>query len=434
MSQIEIKFYEPTPPQEKALKVLYEDKPFITLLNYGRQTGKSYCALMEAMNMCISQYEWTHTTPQYRIMFICPTNNLVNKHIDTIDAMFNDYPEVRDMVFKGGQKGIKTKDCELHFANGSIMLLRSAEQGDGLRGDTINFLFIDEAAFIPRKFVSEVLLPMLTRTKGRVFAFSTPNGRNWFYEWYNEGQHEEKRSKIISLRADYRDLNDPDVDIVINSMRETMTKQEFAREVLGEFITDGSLFSNVEERVTPEGHEVDLHCDRYIGIDVGVVDDYTVLTCINSKCEVIDIDRFNMKEDGLNYEQFKERIKSFIRKHDKYLYAAYFEINNKDLLFDDITSDEDMYKVMEFSTNISSKPKIINNLIKLFDDEKIMIPDNETLIAELYAYTSKQNPITGKVQFQNDTKLGAHDDMVCSLAIAAWCMKEETDGGIIEWD
>jgi phage FluMu gp28-like protein len=433
MSQIDIKFYEPTPPQSKALDVLYNKKPFITLANYGRQTGKSYMALMEAMGMCISQYEWSHTTPQYRVMFVCPTNNLVNKHIDTIDAMFNDYPEVRDIVFKGGQKGIKTKDCELHFANGSIMLLRSAEQGDGLRGDTINFLFIDEAAFQPRKFISEVLLPMLTRTGGRVFAFSTPNGRNWFYDWFNEGQNPENAKKIISLRADYRELNDPDVDRVIASMKETMTKQEFAREVMGEFITDGSLFANVEARVAPKDHEFDMLCDRFIGIDVGVVDDYTVLTCINRKYEVIDIDRFNMKEDELNYEQFKERIKAFIRKHNDKLYAAYFEINNKDLLFDDITADDDMYKIVEFNTNISTKPKIINNLIKLFDDEKIVIPDNNNLIAELYAYTSRQNPITGKVQFQNDTKLEGHDDMVCSLAIAAWCMKEETDGGTIEF-
>jgi phage FluMu gp28-like protein len=348
--------------------------------------------------------------------------------------MFNDYPEVRDMVFKGGQKGIKTKDCELHFANGSILLLRSAEQGDGLRGDTVNFLYIDEAAFVSRKFISEVLLPMVTRTNGRLLVFSTPNGRNWFYEWFNEGQDPEKKHKIISLSADYRELNDPNVDKVIMAMKETMTKQEFAREVMGEFVTDGSLFANVEERIIPEGHEVDLLCDRFIGIDVGVVDDYTVLTCINRKCEVIDIDRFNMKEDDLNYEQFKERIKAFIRKHNEKLFAAYFEINNKDLLFEDITSDEEMYKIQEFNTNISTKPKIINNLIKLFDDEAILIPDNSTLIAELYAYTSKQNPITGKVQFQNDTKMDAHDDMVCSLAIAAWCMKEETDGGTITFD
>lgn len=431
MARIELTLYNPTKPQQRALNILYKDRPFITLLNFGRQTGKSYMALMEAISMCINQYEWYNRTPQYRVMFICPTNNLVNKHIDTIQAMFDNYPEARDIIFKGGAKGIKTKDCELHFSNGSILLLRSAEQGDGLRGDTVNFLFIDEGAFIPRKFITEVLMPMLTRTGGRILVFSTPNGRNWFYEWFNEGQKEDMRHKIISIRADYRELEDEGVNKVIASMKESMTSQEFAREVLGEFITDGSLFSNVEGRVFPEGHEIDMNCDRFIGIDIGVVNDYTVLTCINRKLEVIDIDRFNIKEDGLSYNQYVERIKKFYLKHDKYLVAAYFEINNKDLLFEDLESDERLYKLEAFNTNISSKPKIINNLIKIFEDEAILIPDNDTLIAELYAYSSKTNPITGKVQYQNVGE--AHDDMVSSLAIAAWCWLENTEASIIHF-
>jgi hypothetical protein len=427
---MEIKLYEPTKPQRKALDVLYNKKPFITLLNYGRQTGKSYMALMEAIYMCIEQYNWRNTTPQYRVMFICPTNNLVNKHIDTIQAMFNEYPEARDLIFKDGQKGIKTKDCELHFANGSILLFRSAEQGDGLRGDTINFMFIDECAFIPLKFITTVLFPMLTRTQGRILAFSTPNGRNWFYDWFNEGQDKKNASQKISLRADYRDLNDREVDRVIQAMKNDMTKNEFAREVLGEFITDGSLFSNVEERIMPSNHKCDMNCRRYIGIDVGVVNDYTVLTCINDKLEVIDIDRFNQKESNLSYKQYVDRIKNFILKHDKHLYAAYFEINNKDLLFEDLISDKRLYKLEEFSTNISTKPKIIHNLMKLFEDEKILIPDNDVLVAELYAYSSKTNPITGRVQFQNQGE--AHDDTVSSLAIACWCWRDANDGGTIQ--
>lgn len=430
MAELQIKLYEPTAPQYRALDVLYNIKPFITLLNFGRQTGKSYMALMEAIHMCINQYEWYNRTPQYRVMFICPTNNLVNKHIDTISAMFDNYPEARDIIFKGGAKGIKTKDCELHFSNGSILLLRSAEQGDSLRGDTVNFLFIDEGAFIPRKFITEVLLPMLTRTGGRILVFSTPNGRNWFYDWYNEGQKPENKKKIISIKANYNELNDEGVNQVIASLKETMTSSEFAREVMGEFITDGSLFNNVEGRIFPNGHIIDMKCDRFIGIDIGVVNDYTVLTCINKKGEIVDIDRFNVKEDNLNYEQFVNRIKRFVKKHDRYLVSAMFEINNKDLLYEDLTSDPEMYKIEEFNSNISSKPKIIHNLIKLFENEEILIPDNDTLIAELYAYSSKTNPVTGRVQFQNVGE--AHDDMVSSLAIAAWCRKEEMEGGFTE--
>lgn len=429
MAELKIKFYEPTLPQIKALDILYMKRPFITLMNYGRQTGKSYMALMEAMNMCITKYGW-NGSPQYRVMFVTPSYNLAAKHIQTIEAMFENQKEAAALLFK--DKGIKVKQQEIHFMNGAVLLFRSAEMGDNLRGDTVNFMFIDEAAFIPKKTIMEILLPMLTRTKGRILIFSTPNGRNWFYDMFVDGQKEENHKNIISIRSDYRELNDEDVNMVINSLRQNMTSNQFAREVLGEFVTDGSLFSNVEGRLFPEGHEIDYKCDRFIGIDVGVVNDFTVLTCINKHGEVIDIDRFNTKEDNLSYEQYKQRIKDFVTKHDQYLVAAYFEINNKDLLYEDIMTDETMYKIEAFNTNISTKPKIINNLIKMFEDGDILIPDYDVLIAELYAYASKTNPITGKVQFQNQGE--AHDDTVSSLALAAWARREWCDGGYTQFE
>lgn len=416
---IQVKLYNPSPPQQKAINVLHRQRPFITLLNFGRQTGKSYMALMEALGMGIAN-------PKWRIMFLTPTYMLATKHIQTIQSIFEDNKQAMNLIFK--PNGIKTKSQELHLSNGTIIVFRSAEQGDALRGDTINFAFVDEAAFIPKSILTEIVMPMLTRTKGRLCIISTPNGRNWFYDMFNEGQKPENSDNIISIRADYRDLDDEDVTKVIMQMKKNMTSAEFAREVLGEFVSDASLFHNVEGRIFPENHKPDMLCDRYIGIDIGVVNDYTVLTCINKKCEVIDIDRFNAKEDGLSYAEYLDRIKRFILKHNNKLVAAYFEINNKDLLYYDLTSDPRMYKVVDFNTNISSKPKMINHLIKLFEEEIILIPNNDTLIAELYAYSSKTNPITGRVQFQNVGE--SHDDMVASLALAAFCLKEETDGGV----
>lgn len=419
---IQVKLYNPTPPQLKALDVLHGKKPFITLLNFGRQTGKSYMALMEALGMGIANAKW-------RIMFLTPTYMLASKHIQTIQSIFEDNKQAMELIFK--PNGIKTKSQELHLSNGTIIVFRSAEQGDALRGDTINFAFVDEAAFIPKSVLTEIVMPMLTRTKGRLCIISTPNGRNWFYDLFNDGQKPENADNIISIRADYRDLDDEDVTKVIMQMKKNMTSAEFAREVLGEFVSDASLFNNVEGRIFPENHIPDMLCDRYIGIDIGVVNDYTVLTCINRRREVIDIDRFNMKEENLTYKEYIDRIKAFILKHDNKLVAAYFEINNKDLLYDELTSDERMRKVEAFNTNVASKPKMINHLIKLFEDEEILIPDNNILIAELYAYSSKTNPITGKVQYQNVGE--AHDDTVSSLALAAWCLHEETDGGVTEF-
>jgi hypothetical protein len=163
-------------------------------------------------------------------------------------------------------------------------------------------------------------------------------------------------------------------------------------------------------------------------MDIGVAQDYTVLTALNERYEVIDIDRFNMKEESMDSDDFKFRIKEFYRKHFDKLAACYFEVNNNDLLFDELTMDDDMYKMIPFHTTSKTKPDMIRNLIKLFEDGLISIPNNETLIKELYDFKSKRNAITGNLQFSNTD--GKHDDMVMSLAIAAYCAKEEQDGGV----
>jgi hypothetical protein len=205
-----------------------------------------------------------------------------------------------------------------------------------------------------------------------------------------------------------------------------MTKAQFDQEFLCRPVSADALFSNVEDAIVEKG--VQEYERVYIGMDIGVAQDYTVLTAMTENYEVFDIDRFNYKEEGMNSNEFKDRIKAFYLKHDQKLTAAYFEVNNNDLLFDEITDDDRMYKLIPFLTTAQTKPEMIRNLIKLFEDKVIKIPKNDDLIKELYDFKSKRNAITGNLQFSNTD--GKHDDMVMSLAIAAYCAKEEQDGGV----
>ena len=87
-----------------------------------------------------------------------------------------------------------------------------------------------------------------------------------------------------------------------------------------------------------------------------------------------------------------------------------------------------MYKLIPFYTTAQSKPEIVRNLVKLFEEGVIKIPKDDNLTKELYDFKSKRNAITGNLQFSNTD--GKHDDMVMSLAIAAYCAREEQDGGV----
>lgn len=412
---MQIKLYNPTEPQKDFHKLVHEDKPFISCIVAGRQTGKTFFMqndiLMRALN-----------NPKHRMFWVSPIQDQANKVMKDIEAMFSNHQEVWDKIIKRYDR----KHNEIYLYNGSFIKFRSADSGDNLRGATLDFIYLDEAAYMKLDFINEVLLPMVTRTKGRVVMSSTFNGPNWYFDKYKDGQSKSNWEEIKSIKKTYLDLNDRDVERTVAGVKKSMTKAQFDQEYLCKPVSANALFSNIEEAVVPQ---LNTPYERvYIGMDIGVAQDYTVMTAMNEHNEIIDIHRFNYKEEGMDYEEFKERIKSFYLKHDDKLSACYFEVNNNDLLFDDLTDDERLYKMIPFITSAKTKPEIIRNLIKQFEDGNIKIPNNEDLVKELYDFKSKRNPITGNLQFSNTD--GKHDDMVMSLAIAAYCAKEEQDGGV----
>jgi len=412
---MQIKLYKPTKPQVDFHKLVHEDAPFISALVAGRQTGKTFFMQNDAVLRALNN-------AKHRMFWVSPIQDQANKVMKDIEGMFSSHQDVWNKIIKRYDR----KANEMYFYNGSFIKFRSADSGDNLRGATLDYIYLDEAAYMKLDFINEVLLPMVTRTGGKVCAASTFNGPNWFYDWYKEGQVEENWEQIKSIKKTYLDLNDDKVAKTVLGIKKSMTKAQFDQEFLCRPVSANALFSNVEDAIVDN---LDTRCERvYIGMDIGVAQDYTVLTAISDDYRVIDIDRFNYKEEGMDYEEFKERIKSFYLKHDNNLAAAYFEVNNNDLLFDDLTDDDRLYKLIPFTTSAQSKPEIIRNLIKLFEDKVIKIPKNTDLIKELYDFKSKRNAITGNLQFSNTD--GKHDDMVMSLAICAYCAVEEQDGGV----
>lgn len=418
--KVNIKLYEPTQPQIDALHVMYGDNPpLFTLLAYGRQTGKTYMAILDAITYALNN-------PETDILFISPTYENNGRIMDVVDKVFINNRPVKELVFKK----IKYKEQEYEFFNGSRVDMRSAEQGDTLRGRTQHRIYIDEMAFMKRSFIFKVVVPMVTRTGGRIIGTSTFNGRNWWYKLYQRGQDEENKETVVSLLRTYLDLNDPEVEKVVMSLKSEMTKEEFAQEVMCRPISKDTLFLDVEDCIGYVDSEDNTPV--CIGIDVGISNDYTVVTVIDTKYRVIEIDRFNVREDHLSPKEFKDRIMKLYYKYFDRLIAAYFEANNNELLLEELEDEyKDSYKLLGFLTTPTSKPKIINFLIKLFEEADILIPDFDVLLEELYGFKSKKNAITGKLQYTN---IGVdHDDTVMSLAIACECVREESYSGVIQF-
>ncbi len=71
---------------------------------------------------------------------------------------------------------------EVYLPNGSIVLFRSGERFDNLRGEGLDLVVVDEAAFVPREAWYQALRPALADKLGTALLISTFNGENWFYD------------------------------------------------------------------------------------------------------------------------------------------------------------------------------------------------------------------------------------------------------------
>lgn len=107
------------------------------------------------------------------IWWIAPTFNVGNKIWRDVN---------KACAYAWSRKSEQEKRIE--FPGGGSLTVKSADNPDSLRGDGLDGVVIDEAAFIDKKVWHESLRPALSDKQGWGMFFSTPNGQNWFYELF----------------------------------------------------------------------------------------------------------------------------------------------------------------------------------------------------------------------------------------------------------
>lgn len=297
-------------------------------------------------------------------------------------------------------------DIMIEFINGSIVEFKSAAAKDSLRGSTLDYLVLDEAAFIDKQTLNEILLPMIiTKPNAKVLMVTTPKGKNWVWEYFNK-----IGKQYFSLRFTSADNPMADKEL-IEEFRKTMPKEMFQQEFEAEFIDSAAVFQNVNELSILKPNESYKEA-VWLGIDIGMLHDFTVITALNSAGEMIWFDRFT----GIEAPALKQRISQAFKKFN--VIKGLIELNNQGLpIFQDLKQELGS-KITGFDTTNSSKGEIINNLIATFSKKEIKLINDEQLKRELGAFIFKFSK-TGKVQFEAAN--GFNDDMVMSLAIAWHC-------------
>ncbi|MGV2436604.1 MAG UNVERIFIED_CONTAM: hypothetical protein LVT10_18350 [Anaerolineae bacterium] len=83
---------------------------------------------------------------------------------------------------------INNTEHRLDLPNGGMIAVRSTHYPDLLRGAGLDFVVLDEAAFMEGQVWDEVVRPMLLERQGAALFLSTPYGHNWFWSIFQRGQ------------------------------------------------------------------------------------------------------------------------------------------------------------------------------------------------------------------------------------------------------
>lgn len=390
-----IQLYTPYNKQVEVHQGCADETYLIDVVNASRQTGKTMLGQNQAVKWCLENKNIT-------VMWVSPTSSQTTKVYKNIVKTLGNAPFVDSYKQTQG-------DTEINFTNGSVIKFKSAAAEDNLRGETINYMILDEAAFIKEATFLEILLPMLNVAGRKLLIISTPKGKsNWFHKYYHKGKTGVKGFKAYYFNCYTNPFANPDIiEIAKANMPELMFRQEY----LAEFVEGGSIIPNIEELCSGiMRHLPEKGKKYYAGLDLALRNDYTVFTVVDNEGNLVYYDRFNK----MSAPELKERIVKNIKLWNPE--NTMIELNNMGgVIYDDLRELYGLKKLQGFNTSNKSKNEIINKLLSQFSNKTIILPEDEILKAELEVFEMKISS-TGTIRFA--AAEGFHDDIVMSLAIA----------------
>lgn len=166
--------------------------------------------------------------------------------------------------------------------------VKTAEHPDRLRGSSLDFIWMDEAAMMDPEAYT-ILLGRVLDSKGTILMTTTPRGMNWLYHEVHQQLGQDPRMAEVSSTTSENPYLDP---IDIEHLRRKYSEQ-FAKQELGaQFVAfEGLVYekfvpSMIIDPVTtfPEGGEV------LGGVDAGYSDPFVHLWIIKHKNKYYVVD------------------------------------------------------------------------------------------------------------------------------------------------
>ena len=299
------------PELHEAQQTVKDDPARWKILCAGRRFGKSRLGVQ----LCLEQ-----ALDGGRVWWVAPTFAIARVGWRDVVAAASEFP-------KEAGVNIKIGDMEVTFPSGGSISVKSADNPQRLRGEGLNYLVMDEAAFVREETWTEVLRPTLTENKGSALFISTPIGMdNWFYHLWEKAETAEDWA-----RFQFPTVANPIIDPAeVESAREDLGELVFAQEYLAEFISEGaqifrsSWFNYYKEGVGTlwaDGQKYKINeLQRFATVDLAVSTkesaDYTVVSVFGYHADDDKLFMLDMFRDRVEAPDIVPQIERMVGIHN----------------------------------------------------------------------------------------------------------------------
>jgi hypothetical protein len=446
--------------QKEKIKVIHENRKVI--LMEGRQQGKTqssvayilwYTLFQEAKNVAI----------------------LANKETAAREAMSR-YQMMYENLPIWMQQGVKVwNKGDIELENGS-KVFTSATTASGIRGKSVNMLYIDEAAIIPNNiaeaFFTSVYPVISAGTTTKILITSTPLGYNHFWKFWNDAEN--KRNDFIPLQIPYWRIPGRDekwADEQKRLLGELKYNQEVLCTFLGSALTlirgdiigqlsyDDPILSesgldiyqypikgerNAENIITSKPHVYVIVADTAKGVG-GDYSAFTIIDVTEVPYKMVAKYRNNsippMLYPSVIHKLAKQYNEAYIltevNSSEQVAHILYSEYEYENILF--VHRDTKGQRITggfagagktQLGVNTDKRVKRIGcfNFKSLIEEKKLLIPDAD-VISEISTFI--------EVRGSYAADEGYHDDLVMCLVLFSWLVtnpyfKEITDVNLRE--
>jgi len=179
----------------------------------GRRGGKSYASIASLAKN--ARY------PNKKCMYVAPSYRMAKQ------IVWEDLKQL--LKERNWAKKINESELTVTLVNGSTIFLRSADNPDSIRGIGLDYVVLDEAADIPKleDTWQAVIRPTLSDRQGSALIISSPKGKGYLYDLYNNAKHLEDWQSWQYTTAQGGIVSEQELEQARKDLDERTYKQEY---------------------------------------------------------------------------------------------------------------------------------------------------------------------------------------------------------------